>query len=125
MGVLQSARADGDGMKRPPGHLIMGAGREEVFRKGGGEEEEEEAEEEAVFIRCVNTRRREACDVCVMCVRPMRISSQPASSSEDRAGRNESVSHEWFQNPRRFPPTTSFLTTLLTLQGSFPAREVH
>ena len=36
--VLQSARADGDGMRRPPGHLITGAGREEVMRKGGGEE---------------------------------------------------------------------------------------
>ena len=35
--VLQSARADGDGMRRPPGHLITGAGREEVLRKGGGE----------------------------------------------------------------------------------------
>ena len=36
--VLQSARADGDGMRRPRGHLITGAGREEVLRKGGGEE---------------------------------------------------------------------------------------
>ena len=36
--VLQSARADGDGMIRPPGHLITGAGREKVKRKGGGEE---------------------------------------------------------------------------------------
>ena len=36
--VLQSARADGDGMRRPHGHLITGAGREEVLRKGGGEE---------------------------------------------------------------------------------------
>jgi len=36
--VLQSARADGDGMRRPPGHLITRAGREEVMRKGGGEE---------------------------------------------------------------------------------------
>ena len=33
--VLQSARADGDGMRRPPGHLITRAGREEVMRKGG------------------------------------------------------------------------------------------
>jgi hypothetical protein len=30
--------AGGDGMRRPPGHLITGAGREEVMRKGGGEE---------------------------------------------------------------------------------------
>ena len=44
--VLQSARADGDGMRRPPGHL---AGREEVLRKGGGEE--------ARSVRCM-------CDVC-------------------------------------------------------------
>jgi len=29
--VLQSARAEGDGMIRPPGHLITGAGREEVM----------------------------------------------------------------------------------------------
>ena len=36
--VLQSARADGDGMIKPPGHLITGAGRKEVLRKGGGEE---------------------------------------------------------------------------------------
>jgi len=36
--VLQSARADGDGMRRPPGHLITRAGREEVMRKEGGEE---------------------------------------------------------------------------------------
>ena len=36
--VLQRARADGDGMKKPPEHLITGAGREEVLRKGGGEE---------------------------------------------------------------------------------------
>ena len=36
--VLQSARADSDGMRRPPGHLITGAGREEVLGKGGGEE---------------------------------------------------------------------------------------
>ena len=36
--VLQSARADGDEMRRPPGHLIKRAGREEVMRKGGGEE---------------------------------------------------------------------------------------
>ena len=34
--VLQSARADGDGMRRPLGHLITGARREEVLRKGGG-----------------------------------------------------------------------------------------
>ena len=47
--VLQSARADGDGMIRPPGHLITGAGREEVMRKGGGEE--------ARSVRCM-------CDVC-------------------------------------------------------------
>ena len=47
--VLQSARADGDGMRRPPGHLITGAGREEVMRKGGGEE--------ARSVRCM-------CDVC-------------------------------------------------------------
>ena len=38
--VLQSARADGDGMRRPPGHLITGAGREE-----------EGEEEEVVFTR--------------------------------------------------------------------------
>ena len=36
--VLQSARADGDEVRRPPGHLITRAGREEVMRKGGGEE---------------------------------------------------------------------------------------
>ena len=36
--VIQSARADGDGMRRPPGHLITGAGREEVLRKGRGGE---------------------------------------------------------------------------------------
>ena len=47
--VLQSARADGDGMRRPPGHLITRAGREEVMRKGGGEE--------ARSVRCM-------CDVC-------------------------------------------------------------
>ena len=47
--VLQSARADGDGMRRPPGHLITGAGREEKLRKGGGEE--------ARSVRCV-------CDAC-------------------------------------------------------------
>ena len=35
--VLQSARADGDEVRRPPGHLITRAGREEVMRKGGGE----------------------------------------------------------------------------------------
>ena len=44
--VLQS---DGDGMRRPPGHLITGAGREEVLRKGGGEETRS--------VRCM-------CDVC-------------------------------------------------------------
>ena len=49
MSVLQSARADGDGMRRPPGHLITGAGREEVMRKGGGEE--------VRSVRCT-------CDVC-------------------------------------------------------------
>ena len=47
--VLQSARADGDWMRRPPGHLITGAGREEVLRKGGGEETRS--------VRCM-------CDVC-------------------------------------------------------------
>ena len=47
--VLQSARADGDGMRRPPGHLITRAGREEVMRKGGGEE--------VRSVRCM-------CDVC-------------------------------------------------------------
>ena len=37
--VLQSARADGDEVRRPPGHLIQNrGGREEVMRKGGGEE---------------------------------------------------------------------------------------
>ena len=36
--VLQSARAHGDGMRRPPGHLMTRAGREEVMQKGGGEE---------------------------------------------------------------------------------------
>ena len=30
--VLQNARADGDGMRRPPGHSITRAGREEVMR---------------------------------------------------------------------------------------------
>ena len=39
----------GDGMRRPPGHLITGAGREEVLRKGGGEE--------ARSVRCMR-------DVC-------------------------------------------------------------
>ena len=47
--VLQSARADGDGMRRPPGHLMTGAGREVVLRKGGGEETRS--------VRCM-------CDVC-------------------------------------------------------------
>ena len=47
--VLQSARADGDGMRRSPGHLITRAGREEVMRKGGGEE--------VRSVRCM-------CDVC-------------------------------------------------------------
>ena len=47
--VLQSARADGDGMRMPPGHLITRAGREEVMRKGGGEE--------VRSVRCM-------CDVC-------------------------------------------------------------
>ena len=46
--VLQSARADGDGMRRRPGHLITKAGME-VLRKGG--------EEEARSVRCM-------CDVC-------------------------------------------------------------
>ena len=36
--VLQSARANGDWMRRPPGHFITGAGRQEMMRKGGGEE---------------------------------------------------------------------------------------
>ena len=38
--VLQSARADGDEVRRPPGHsvAITTAGREEVMRKGGGKE---------------------------------------------------------------------------------------
>ena len=52
MSVPQRARADGDGMRRPRGHLITGAGREEVLRKGV-------------------ERRREACNACVMCVRPL------------------------------------------------------
>ena len=30
--------AAGDRMRRPPRHLITGAGREEVMRKGGSEE---------------------------------------------------------------------------------------
>ena len=47
--VLQSARADGDEVRRPPGHIITRAGREEVMRKGGGEEMRS--------MRCV-------CDVC-------------------------------------------------------------
>ena len=47
--VLRSARADGNGMRRPPGHLITGAGREEVMRKGGGKE--------VRSVRCM-------CDVC-------------------------------------------------------------
>ena len=47
--VLQSARADGDGIRRPHGHFITGAGREEVLRKGEGEE--------AISVRCM-------CDVC-------------------------------------------------------------
>ena len=46
--VLQSARAHGDGMRRPHGHLITRAGREEVMRKGG---------EEVRSVRCM-------CDVC-------------------------------------------------------------
>ena len=45
----KKARADGDGIRRPPGHLIIAAGREEVMRKGGGEE--------ARSVRCM-------CDVC-------------------------------------------------------------
>ena len=47
--VLQSARADGIEVRRPPGHLITRAGREEVMRKGGGEE--------VRSVRCM-------CDVC-------------------------------------------------------------
>ena len=47
--VLCSARASGDWMIRPPGHLSTGAGREEVMRKGQGEE--------ARSVRCM-------CDVC-------------------------------------------------------------
>ena len=30
--VQQSARANGDCMRQPPGHLITGAGREEMMR---------------------------------------------------------------------------------------------
>ena len=45
--MLQSARVNGDWI--PPGHLITGAGREEVMKKGGGEE--------ARSVRCM-------CDVC-------------------------------------------------------------
>ena len=41
--------SQGDGMRRPPGHLITRAGREEVMRKGGGEE--------VKSVRCM-------CDVC-------------------------------------------------------------
>ena len=33
MSVLQKTRADGDGIRRPSGHLITGAGREEVERE--------------------------------------------------------------------------------------------
>ena len=50
--VLQSARADGDEVRRPPqppGHLITRAGREEVMSKGGGEK--------VRSVRCM-------CDVC-------------------------------------------------------------
>ena len=47
--VLQSARANEPWMRCPPGHLITGAGREEVMRNGGGEE--------ARSVRCM-------CDVC-------------------------------------------------------------
>ena len=51
--VLQSARADGDEVRRPHGHLLTRAGREEVMRpamrKGGGEE--------VRSVRCM-------CDVC-------------------------------------------------------------
>ena len=43
--VLRSARADGKGMRRPPGHLITGAGREEAMRQGGSEE--------ARSVRCI------------------------------------------------------------------------
>ena len=50
MSVLQKARADGDGIRRPSGHLITGTGREEVMRKGGGGEE-------VRSVRCM-------CDVC-------------------------------------------------------------
>ena len=42
-----TATGQGDGMRRPLGHLITGAGREEVLRNGG----EEEEEEEVVFTR--------------------------------------------------------------------------
>ena len=49
MSVLQKTRADGDGIRRPSGHLITGTGREEVMRKGGGEE--------VRSVRCM-------CDVC-------------------------------------------------------------
>ena len=49
MSVLQKTRAEGDGIRRPSGHLITGTGREEVMRKGGGEE--------ARSVRCM-------CDVC-------------------------------------------------------------
>ena len=49
MSVLQKTRADGDGIRRPSGHLITGAGREEVMRKGGGEV--------VRSVRCM-------CDVC-------------------------------------------------------------
>ena len=37
LNVLQRARTDGDGMRRPPGHLITVAEREEVLggRRGG------------------------------------------------------------------------------------------
>ena len=58
--VLRRARADGDRMRRPPGHLISGAGREEVLRKGAGEEARSVLEDtRSVLVSCVRM-----CDVC-------------------------------------------------------------
>ena len=59
--VLQSAIADGDGMRKPPGRLITGAGRwEEVLRKGLERRQRREACVQSRHLRDIGVWTSEA-----------------------------------------------------------------
>ena len=80
--VLQSARANGECTRRPPGHLVTGAGREEVMRKGGGEELVAASKQ----FRRSRGEKSARLGLVALTVGPVRIRMQASTGSEQARG---------------------------------------